>query len=60
MWEDGNVNSVQTLIDAADASKSKDTKERTLQQALSSARCIKDSKTKDSLVKLIEDKIRNL
>ncbi len=60
MWEDGNVESVKTLIEAADSTSSKETKRRTLLQAQSSAACIKDEYTRKNLLKLIEDKLADL
>lgn len=59
-WEDGNVESVMVLIDAADKTSSKSTKLNTLNQALSSAKCIRDTNKRNSLVRLIEDKINEL
>lgn len=59
-WEDGRKESVLSLIEAANVTKNKDTKRMYLNQALSSAECIKDSKIKADLIKLIKDKLNNI
>lgn len=59
-WEDGASESVWTLIDAADIATDEGTKLSYLQQALSSAKCVKDSNKRKNLIILIEDKIRDL
>lgn len=59
-WEDGNVDSIYVLIDAADGATDKGTARNFLNQALSSAKCVKDANQRKNLVKLIEDKIRDL
>ena len=60
MWEDGNAESVRALINAADSARDKGTKRNYLQQALSSAKLIKDSYQRSNLIALINDKLRDL
>lgn len=60
-WEDGNPESVRELIEAAESTKSKETARRYLNQALSSAECIKGNDyQKQNLIALIKDKLRDL
>ena len=59
-WEDGVVNSVHLLIEAADYADNGSRKRELLTQALTSARVVTDDYQRDNLVKLIEDKLRSL
>ena len=59
-WEDGSVQSVLLQIEAADSATSIDRKKRILLQALSSAKCIPNEHQRKNLVKLIEDKLKDL
>lgn len=59
-WEDGNSESVWSLINAADSARDKNTKLSYLKQALSSAKCIENSYQRNNLISLIEDKISDL
>ena len=60
-WEDENIESIHELIEAAESTKSKETARRFLNQALSSAKCIKGNDyQKQNFIALIEDKLRDL
>lgn len=59
-WEDGNAESVRTLIEAANDSSNKETARQYLLQALSSAECIKNDYQRNNLIVLIKDKLRDL
>ena len=59
-WEDGWVSNVETLIEAADSVSNKNRKRELLNQALSSAECIKNDTQRHNYVALIKDKLRDL
>lgn len=59
-WEDGLAQSVHSQIDAAESAISIDRKKRILLQALSSAKCIPNEYQRKNLVKLIEDKLKDI
>jgi hypothetical protein len=59
-WEDGTVSNVETLIEAADSVSNKNKKRELLNQALSSAECIKNDTQRRNYVALIKDLLRDL
>ena len=59
-WEDGSVSNVETLIEAADSVSNKNRKRELLNQALSSAECIKNDTQRRNFIALIKDKLKDL